>query len=251
MDVEDQPETLKSFDPMAVPWTLGDMVKATGLFLAFLVAILAVVLATRHLGVTVSRSAPRQVIVTATFLVQDGSFLLLVWIFGLRKYRCDWTVLGLRPFSGRTGCALAAAALPLAYIFNCLYVGTAQLLGSKPAIPQVVSLFGPGWLGFVLAFALGVLAAPVIEEIVFRGFLYAGLRQRFGVAWGALGSAAIFAVGHLGLEAVVPVLFLGLLFAFLYERTQSLYPGIILHTTVNAIGLSLLYLLQTTGNLSI
>jgi CAAX protease family protein len=96
----------------------------------------------------------------------------------------------------------------------------------------------------VVAGLLIVVAAPVSEEIFFRGFIFGGLRTRlpFWVA-GPL-SAAIFGIFHFtGSDswAVIPVLaFLGFGLAFVYERTGSLYPTMLIHAVNNAIAFALL-----------
>jgi membrane protease YdiL (CAAX protease family) len=79
-----------------------------------------------------------------------------------------------------------------------------------------------------------VVFAPIFEELVFRGLLYAALRRRLGVAPAALISAAIFALAHgYGAVGFISVLWSGLLWAWLYERTGSLVPGILAHAANN------------------
>jgi len=76
--------------------------------------------------------------------------------------------------------------------------------------------------------------APLGEEVAFRGVLYAGLRSRFGVVPAAALSAAVFAVAHgYGVLGFVAVFWSGALWAVAYERTGSLWPGIIAHSAGN------------------
>lgn len=76
--------------------------------------------------------------------------------------------------------------------------------------------------------------APLGEEVAFRGVLYAGLRSRFGVVPAAALSAAVFAVAHgYGVLGFLAVFWSGALWAVAYERTGSLWPGIIAHSAGN------------------
>src|SRR5215510_936517 len=80
-----------------------------------------------------------------------------------------------------------------------------------------------------------VIWAPLGEEVAFRGVLYPALRSRFGVAPAAAMSAAVFALAHgYGVLGFVAVFWSGVLWAFAYERTGSLWPGIIAHSAGNA-----------------
>lgn len=90
-------------------------------------------------------------------------------------------------------------------------------------------LWGPPWL--VACEVLdSTLWAPLIEELAFRGVLYATLRTTVGV-WPAVGlSAAVFAMAHgYGVSGFVSVFWSGTLWALAYERTRSLLPAILGH----------------------
>ena len=81
-----------------------------------------------------------------------------------------------------------------------------------------------------------VVAAPVVEELLFRGVGF-GLLRRFGVPVAIVATAAGFAATH-GLIEGLPILFLfGAGLAWLRERTGSLYPCILLHGLFNAMAL--------------
>jgi len=76
--------------------------------------------------------------------------------------------------------------------------------------------------------------APIVEEILFRGLLYATLRTRIGVAEAALLSAVIFTLPHgYSIAGSASVLVSGLLWAVAYERTRSLLPGLFAHAVNN------------------
>lgn len=84
-----------------------------------------------------------------------------------------------------------------------------------------------------------VVAAPLGEEVCFRGFLFGGLRERLPRLAAALTSALIFGGLHAttGISAVPPLIFFGFVLALLYERTGSIVPGILLHMLNNSVAL--------------
>ena len=92
-----------------------------------------------------------------------------------------------------------------------------------------------------LAFSAIVLA-PVTEEILFRGYMYRFLRDRYSVAISSLVSSAVFALIHQSVHAFVPLLLLSLILTFVYERSGKIIAPILFHAFYNAhtVGLILL-----------
>jgi len=87
----------------------------------------------------------------------------------------------------------------------------------------------------ILMFLLASFVAPIIEEVVFRGYLQSALRRRIP-AWGAITVAAlVFAAIH-GSLILLPLYFIiGAGLGYVYERTASIYAAIGLHMLNNVI----------------
>jgi membrane protease YdiL (CAAX protease family) len=85
-----------------------------------------------------------------------------------------------------------------------------------------------------------VIAAPVTEEICFRGMLFGGLREKLPRIAAALICGLIFGALHAltGVTAVPPLIVFGFLLALLYEKTGSIVPGMLLHILNNIVALS-------------
>lgn len=75
--------------------------------------------------------------------------------------------------------------------------------------------------------------APMLEEILFRGFLYQRLRSVAGRACSAVISSLCFAVGHPSVLQILYALFMGILFVYLYEREKTLLLPIVMHSAAN------------------
>ncbi|HLI48336.1 MAG TPA: CPBP family intramembrane glutamic endopeptidase [Chthonomonas sp.] len=101
-----------------------------------------------------------------------------------------------------------------------------------------------GWqrFGFVI---IGAVLAPVAEETLFRGGIYASLRNRLGIGWGLTISSLLFAIAHLDPLEFVPIFFIGMALALVYEKTRSLWMSMIVHGTNNAMAFFLISVLQT------
>lgn len=88
----------------------------------------------------------------------------------------------------------------------------------------------------ILGLLIGVIAAPLCEEWVFRGFLFGALRTRISAIVAALLSSAVFATIHwYSAFGWTSVFLSGLLFCWLYHRTHSLWPGIFCHGIYNLV----------------
>jgi membrane protease YdiL (CAAX protease family) len=85
-------------------------------------------------------------------------------------------------------------------------------------------------LELALAVTAAVAAAPIGEEMVFRGLFLQGLLRR-GVALvpAVLGSALLFAFSHLNPLAFPSLLELGVVFGLLFARTRSVWPSMFAH----------------------
>lgn len=85
--------------------------------------------------------------------------------------------------------------------------------------------------------------APVLEELVFRGVVFATLRRRLPLAVAAVASGLLFALPHgYSWPGLAAVAWTGVVLAWAYERTGSLVPGILAHAGGN-LGVSVAVLL--------
>jgi len=95
-----------------------------------------------------------------------------------------------------------------------------------------------GWAVPVLILGV-VVAAPLAEELLFRGLLYGWLRRCLPVGWAAVLDGAVFGLAHRSWTLAVPLGLVGAGLCLLYERWRSLWPSVLAHAALNATSLLL------------
>lgn len=142
--------------------------------------------------------------------------------------------LGLRRFPLGSGIGRTLAAYGGFFVFLVVY-GLVVQPDPQEIIEEIEQQDEA--LKLVALGVLIVLAAPVSEEIFFRGFLFGGLRGRMSFWPAAVVSGLVFGLVHLpgGPLQVPPLVVFGILLAWLYERSGSLGPPILMHAIQNSI----------------
>ena len=105
-------------------------------------------------------------------------------------------------------------------------------------------------LGYV---AVGILA-PLAEEMVFRGAILRVLLRVFDRRWHWLPivlSALLFGAVHGNLAQFVHATLLGLLLGWMYYRTDSIVPGVVLHWVNNSVAYVMSNLLPQSNEMSL
>ena len=79
------------------------------------------------------------------------------------------------------------------------------------------------------------IVAPLVEELVFRGIVFNGIKKLVKPLMAAVISAALFAYGHVGFLQVAYAFVIGFMFAYVYHHTNKLYITIIMHSVINLV----------------
>lgn len=101
--------------------------------------------------------------------------------------------------------------------------------------------------GFVSFITVGIVA-PVLEEMLFRGIILRSFLLQYARMPAIIGSAALFGLAHLNIYQFVAGFILGSVAGWLYERTRSLWPCILLHGAYNIIIVLLYFGLANSGS---
>src|SRR3972149_7002040 len=91
----------------------------------------------------------------------------------------------------------------------------------------------------VIVGILSIALAPVMEETFFRGFLFGGLRGRWGCFFAALPPRFPFAPAHIDPLVFLPITVVGMIFAWGYVYSGSLLASMIAHLLFNSISFGL------------
>ncbi|MYJ72538.1 MAG: CPBP family intramembrane metalloprotease [Rhodospirillaceae bacterium] len=235
-----------SANPAAAPKPTGapkpiagrDMLVATG------VAILVYAFAIQF--VPLLRSEPvtasgKQLVLIGYLAANLAAFGAAISALLLRNPGYSWTDIGVRPADDRwkrKAVLLGLAATPLAFAFGLFLRRTFDL--DSPG----ADFFAPAgfsWIAAATIVLYGGILVPMFEELFFRGLVYSWLRNRLAAVSAIPISALAFAVVHLRIEVMIVAFAMGCLLAWLYERSRSVLPCILLHQTFNTAQLVLVY----------
>jgi len=221
--------TWEALDAMEVVAVLYFGMAATGLLAGLLMArfpqstpdfVRVGVLAAQYMLVTLG-------VLGLIFTRISGEGRRKLGILGLRARRAAWLVA-----QGIGGYAvlvvvlvLLTTLLPGGDLLNQAFSQTGErILSTARSLPARVGLF-----------VLICMVAPVVEELIFRGFVYPGLRRRMSVTGAVVTSALFFALMHNNPAAIAPIAIIGIVLAVLYERNLSLVPSIVCHALNNTL----------------
>jgi ABC-2 type transport system permease protein len=172
-------------------------------------------------------------------LIVAGFALLIFWRRGVPDL---WKKIGVsgaispqpQPFT--TGVLRAVALGSLAALGAMVYVRVLNFLPQGQIWKQDAQLNSflsradrPIWVCI-----LAIVAAPVFEELLFRGLIFQSLWRTTGPTLAILGSAAVFALVHPPVS-VIPVFVLGIAAAISFRKSGFLLAPVLTHATYNTI----------------
>ena len=138
-----------------------------------------------------------------------------------------------------TGVVLLLFAYPLILLSDAI---TQRLFGGGSSKQNIVEFFSGSRTiqqrMMIIVFAVAV--APVVEEFLFRFFIYGVLKRYFGRLLGVTFSALLFAAAHAHLPSFAPLFVLGSCFAIAYEWSGSILVAMTMHSLFNSLTLTAL-----------
>lgn len=166
-----------------------------------------------------------------------GGIIVLILGFFIYRNNDPREVFGMRSreWASRIGQALGTLVIVLPLIYGAQWF--AYFLSGPQSEPQPIVTFlleHSDVQARLLVIAIAVIAAPLTEELVFRGCLYGVLRQTVGRYAAMAVSAIVFALIHAHLPSIPGLIILALALSLLYESTGSLWSSVVLHATFNA-----------------
>jgi membrane protease YdiL (CAAX protease family) len=170
--------------------------------------------------------------------------LVAAWLW--IRHRAEWLeVLAMRRVPVRVLVFWSAGAVLFAA--GCDLV---TWLCGRPIVPDAmrVAYTTSVWTGFLWLALVGV--APVVEEVLFRGFLFSGVEQSVLGRWGAIGvSTAIWTATHVQYDTwgIIIVALAGVLLGWARSHTRSVVVTWFMHMLLNAIAVTEAMLVVGSG----
>jgi len=143
------------------------------------------------------------------------------------------------------GALVCAGAVPLVSVAGIVSQAVARAAGHETAEVSHTTLGllleNDSAAAFWMTAAAVVIAAPIAEELLFRGLLQTGLREAgLGPVWGTVAASLAFLVVHATVldGAMMPALFvLSVVLGLSYERMGRLGTPVVAHACFNAFNL--------------
>jgi membrane protease YdiL (CAAX protease family) len=187
-----------------------------------------------------SVSTKAMIVVISQGLVSGGSLLYLFAVVRLRHRGPFWQTIGWRKLHPRH---MTPEVAPLVYVLGgmalALAIQTASLLvGKRTKLP--IEEFFRDRRSVLLLMALGILVAPLVEETIFRGYIYPVVARRFGVGAGVLATGTLFGIAHAGQlwggwGQIVLLVVVGVVLTYVRARTGTVLASYFFHLGYNTI----------------
>lgn len=172
-------------------------------------------------------------------VVLFGLLMLFLWVtLSVLRQAPFWRTMGWRPLVSSTSAPRAAWRY---FLFGCglaIFVAVAGYrFQPKDKLP-IQELFKDR-TGALLVMGMAVLVAPLVEETLFRGYLYPLFARKFGVPAGIAVTGALFGMLHgaqLGWTwSLVGLLTLvGVILTYARARTRTVVASYLLHLGYNS-----------------
>ncbi|AFL84786.1 CAAX amino terminal protease family [Belliella baltica DSM 15883] len=157
------------------------------------------------------------------FIIYGITIVLYAWIRNKRKWPFDfsfrlpsirWIAYSLLFIVTM----ILAISHPLNYLINLLLQNK-----NKGMAMELFSIFSFG----------AVFIGPIVEELIFRGIILNGLRDKYGSNLALTISSILFAIIHIQPAQIITALLMGLVFGYIFIKTNSLGLVILLHSVAN------------------
>jgi membrane protease YdiL (CAAX protease family) len=229
-----------------VPWGWADLAAFAVLAIAgFLLLSLIITMGLAISGVNIRhiQKTPHELIllnILIQVLLDLGLLAYLAVQMRVRFHSPFWHTIGWRKIElGR----LPQIAIYLGLILAGFFLSIVVSLGSTLFPPKkdlpIESLFQDPHTTF-LFMLIAVLLAPVVEETIFRGYIYPVIGRSFGKVWGILATGALFGLLHAeqlwgGWGQIALLIFVGIVLTFARAVSRTVVAGFVIHTSYNSI----------------
>lgn len=174
-------------------------------------------------------------------LIANMAMFGILWLYlkrGDRLERLGWNRWSAKSWRNSllVGIGCIAAAISFNYVYTEYIVPDLEM---QALMREMIDSIPKTVVNQILLFTTIAIAAPVVEEIIFRGMLQNAFAGWMPAWLAVLMSAFVFALIHFQPEALPALMALGAAFGAIYHYTKSLRLTILLHVVNNAAALML------------
>ncbi|MFO8069420.1 MAG: type II CAAX endopeptidase family protein [Alkalibacterium sp.] len=117
-------------------------------------------------------------------------------------------------------------------------------------IPYIEELANGDDISFIYLFVIAVIVAPIVEEIIFRGYIMNKWADKYSLKKGIIYSSLLFMLFHVQ-SFFIPQLLLGLLCALVYVKFNNLFYAIFTHSLYNLLVILPAFLVPDDGDMAV
>jgi len=247
-------------EDLRVPWGWHELVLfvVLGVICNFVVTRGMAEIAVRFWGVSPADMAgptmntAKSVVVLLSQALLDGGAILFLYLMVIGRTSASfWRTIGWRGLDSGAGSFRATsvqflsggAVLALVVSFASAFLNSKESLPIEELLKARVSM--------LLFSVLGVAVAPLVEETIFRGFLYPIIARRTGITAGIAITGTLFGLMHAvqlwgGWGQIALLILVGIVLTWVRARTGTVAASYLVHLGYN--GLQLLgYLVYLAG----
>jgi uncharacterized protein len=233
-------------DDLRVPWGWADLGVLVGLAMVGIALVsVAMMLALRLAGmapahILKSPDATSLIAIVAQIILDLGLLAYMAANIRLRFHAPFWRTIGWRPLETR----LASRTLPyFAFVLGgfslAAIVAVAESL-FPPKHPLPIQTMTENPNAALLFMLSAVLVAPIVEETIFRGYLYPVAARSLGVGLGIVLTGTLFGLLHAGQLwggwwQIALLVIVGIVFTIARAATRTVVASYILHASYNAL----------------
>jgi len=187
-------------------------------------------------------------------VMAEGLGLVILFLI-LKKYKTSFKAIGVRKPKFKDIYYVIGGFF---VYFTALYVATELIKKVYHNLDlnqqQAIGFQSASGFGLVLVAISLVILPAIVEELLFRGFLFTGLKKAFPIVWAGLFTSILFAIPHLfestggGLLWVAgsDTFILSCVLVYLREKTGTIWASIGLHALKNTLAFLALFVFRVS-----
>ena len=178
----------------------------------------------------------------ALYVLKDYLYVVVigmgVYLLGIRRTRVTWAIIGFRQCS--VDWIVKAFLLAILLYWVQVVVNTSWTAAGftkwadAPRENDIAVVQASSTVTIIALSIVVAMLTPIAVEVFSRGLVFAWMRRNLDFTLSAIASSIVFGVIHVEVVKYGQAVVFGIVAAYLYDRSSSLWPPIVLHLTVNS-----------------